>query len=308
MAERFSLPPVAEAIGPLGGIVNRSYLLALEDGSRWICRINANESDSPKIVREERIYRWLWERGTDLPIARRYLSDTSRTILPCDYALLPALPGKRVGSSIEEMDRPDRNLLLTDIGRLLRVVHSLPAQGFGDLIGSTSEPNWRTFLSRSFETLLGHYREILGYSPAWEAEVSRRFDEWLREVPESPAPVFLHGDYHYDNLLFTRDHGEAIRISGLFDLEWAWAGEAGFDLLHLEEAFALYPEDEPHFLEGYGESSLHSERLRVYRLLHILRLLSVGLSFQPEPLWDLVARQEAILKNLLRNKKPFEGL
>jgi Ser/Thr protein kinase RdoA (MazF antagonist) len=164
--------------------------------------------------------------------------------------------------------------------------------------------SWRIFLFRSFEERLRRHRDALGYPAAWERELAGCFPEWLAEVPDTIAPVFLHGDFHYDNLLFEPAQGR-WRISGLFDLEWAWAGEAAFDLLHLEEAFALYPEDEPPFREGYEIPCLPSERLRVYRVLHALRVLHAALSHRPDPLWDLLARHGVILKNLIAGKSPF---
>jgi len=106
--------------------------------------------------------------------------------------------------------------------------------------------------------------------------------------------------------LFAFEGKGEIRISGLFDFEWAWAGDAPFDLLHLEEAFDLHPDYEAAFLEGYGRRSMPTDPLRVYRILHGLKLFPVALSSKTEPMWDLASRQEAILRNLLKDKKPFQ--
>ena len=93
----------------------------------------------------------------------------------------------------------------------------------------------------------------------------RRFPDWAASIPFAVEPVFLHGDFHFDNILYETDRTGEVQISGLFDFEWAWSGDSSVDLLHLEEAFGLYPEYEAPFLEGYERPSMPSEALRVYR-------------------------------------------
>lgn len=309
MIRRAGLPSAQEVVGPIGGWVNQSYLLHLVDGQRWICRINSKEPESDKIRREAEIYQWLWERDRSLPISQVYRADLSRDILPYDYALLPALSGERVGSRIEMLPRRERDQLLENIGALLRRFHSLPHVLFGSLTETgDGTRDWRVYIRHRFETLLDRYIDALGYAPTWEKEIRRHWEKSAESVPAEVEPVFLHGDFHYDNLLFESCPNRGCRPTGVFDLEWAWAGDAVYDFLHLEEAFWVYPEDQPAFLGGYGLTSMPGDRLVVYRMLHALRLLTVGTTFRPEPLWGLVARQGAVIRNLLANKEPFSGL
>ncbi|MBI3803733.1 MAG: aminoglycoside phosphotransferase family protein [Nitrospirae bacterium] len=294
---------------PLGGVVNESYLFLMDNGRRWVCRINVHDRHLDKIARETKTYRWLHQVAPDLPLALDYLPDCSKALLPFDYALIPFLEGHGVGDAIESLPAEKRSILLEEIGRLLRRFHRIRIPLFGNRPDDPQvfpkEDSWRDYLEGRFDAGLSRCERSLGDPPTWKETLTRRFAEALQGVPDRIEPVFLHGDFHYDNLVFVEASG-APRISGVFDLEWAWWGDAVADLLHLEEAFFFYPQDRAPFLAGYGEAAWPMESLKVYRTLHSLRALAVGYESAPEPDWGLIARHEERLRLLAEGKNPME--
>lgn len=294
---------------PLGGAVNESYLFLLESGRRWVCRVNAHDRALDKIGREAKTYRWLHQVAPDLPLALDYLPDCSKALLPFDYALIPFLEGEGVGEAIESLPQEKRSALLEEIGRLLRRLHRIRVPFFGGRLDDPrafpKEHSWRGFLQEWFDTARTRCERALGGPPTWNESLTRRFAERLQGLPDRIEPVFLHGDFHYDNLLFVEDAAGAPKLSGLFDLEWAWWGDPAADLLHLEEAFFFYPRDRAPFLAGYGEA-WPAESLKAYRTLHSLRVLAVGYEASPEPDWDLIARHDERLRRLSEGKNPME--
>jgi hypothetical protein len=117
--------------------------------------------------------------------------------------------------------------------------------------------------------------------------------------------VFLHGYFHFGNLQY------AVlprpRISGCFDLEWAWSGHAACDVLHLHEAAIRYPAYEGPLLGGYGIPTW-PDALVVYRLVHSISVLGAAAVERPDPLWDLVAWHGTVIDNVLRDRPPFSAL
>lgn len=294
----------------MGGVVNESYLFLMKNGRRWVCRVNVHDRELDKIGREVKTYRWLHQVAPDLPLALDYLPDCSKELLPFDYALLPFLEGRGVGEAIESLPDEKRNILLEEIGRLLRRFHRIRVPFFGHRLDDPrlfpKEASWRGYLQERFDRELSRCEKDLGGPPTWKENLTLRFAEGMQALPDTIEPVFLHGDFHYDNLLFVEGKAGTPRISGVFDLEWAWWGDAAADLLHLEEAFFFYPQDRPPFLAGYGETDWPIEPLKVYRTLHSLRVLAVGYEMTPEPNWDLIARHEERLRLLAEGKNPME--
>lgn len=294
----------------MGGAVNESYLFLMDNGRRWVCRINVHDPHLDKIGREAKTYRWLHQVAPDLPLALDYLPDCSKELLPFDYALIPFLEGRGVGEAIESLPKSKRNPLSEEIGRLLRRFHRIRVPFFGNRLDDPrvfpKEASWRDYFRERFDEALSRCEKDLGGPPTWKTALTLRFAEGLQALPERIEPVFLHGDFHYDNLLFKESGSGAPQISGVFDLEWAWWGDAAADLLHLEEAFFFYPQDRAPFLSGYEKADWPTEPLKVYRTLHSLQVLAVGYEMAPEPNWDLIARHEERLRLLAEGKNPME--
>jgi aminoglycoside phosphotransferase (APT) family kinase protein len=304
MTARFGLPGV-QRVAPIGGgVINRSFVFALEDGAAWVCRVDV-EGGRGKLAHEAAVYRWLWARAPGLPIAGAYHVDVARDLLADEYALLPRLPGFNLGADIEQLPAAVRDGLLVRVGALLRRLHTLTDPGKDLIEAHHRDQAWRDYCQEWFENLVARCETRLGYAPAW----AERARAWMRErialLPESPSRVFLHGDFHFGNLQY--DVLPGPRLSGCFDLEWAWSGHAACDLLHLHEAAVRYPAYEAPLFEGYGASGWPSE-LVVYRLIQAIGVLGAAAAARPEPLWDSIAWYGAVIENVLADCPPFTGL
>ncbi|MFZ5876378.1 MAG: phosphotransferase family protein [Nitrospirota bacterium] len=304
MTDRFGLPAPRTIVPVAGGVINRSFLFELEDGGRWVCRVDV-EGGRGKLTHEGAVYRWLWDRAPGLPIASAYHVDSARDLIADEYALLPRLPGFNLGADIEHLPGAVRDGLLVQVGALLRRLHTLADPGKELIEAHHRGQAWRDYCREWFENVLTRCEARLGYAPAW----AERARVWIREriemLPASPSRMFLHGDFHFGNLQY--DVVPAPSLSGCFDLEWAWSGHAACDLLHLHEAAVRYPAYEGPVLEGYGPSEWPLE-LIVYRLIQAVGVLGAAAVERPEPLWDLMAWNGAVIENVLRDRAPFTGL
>lgn len=82
---------------PMGGVINESYLFLVDNGRRWVCRVNVHDREFDKIGREAKTHRWLHQVAPDLPLALDYLPDSSKELMPFDYALIPFWKGAASG-------------------------------------------------------------------------------------------------------------------------------------------------------------------------------------------------------------------
>ncbi|MEW6682963.1 MAG: aminoglycoside phosphotransferase family protein [Nitrospirota bacterium] len=304
MTDRFDLPSPRRVTPVAGGVINRSYLIELDDGALWVCRVDV-EGGRGKLAHEAAVYRWLWERAPGLPIATAYHVDPARDIIPHEYALLPRLPGANLGADIEYLPEAVREPLLEQVGALLRRLHELMDADGGLIDLHHRGQPWRVFVNEWFANMLARCEARLGYAPPWAERARAWMEERIELVPEAPSRVFLHGDFHFGNLQY-----ELLltpRVSGCFDLEWGWSGHAACDLLHLHEAATRYPEYREPLLAGYGVPSWPPE-LTVYRLIQSISVLGAAVAGGSDPLWDLMGWHGAVIENVLRDRQPFTGL
>jgi len=304
IVQRFGLANPTSVVPISGGVINQSYLFGLADGTTWVCRVDV-EDRGDKLAHEARVYRWLWDRAPGLPIATAYHLDTGRDLLPSPYALLPRLPGSNLGIDIEHLPEHLRATLLLAVGGLLRRLHELTDSAASLVPHEHAHQRWRQFVEVWFDEMLSRCESRLGYVPPW----APRARAWMMErrslVPEAPRRVFLHGDFHFGNLQY--EVAPSPRVSGCFDLEWAWSGHATCDLLHIHEAIVRYPVYGAPFLAGYGLATW-PEELSVYRLIHSISVLGVAVVEQPQPLWDLVAWHRQVISNVITDRGAFVGL
>jgi aminoglycoside phosphotransferase (APT) family kinase protein len=304
MMDRFGLPSPRNVEPVSGGVINRSYILELSDGTAWICRVDV-EGGGGKLAHEAAVYRWLWARAPDLPIATAYHLDAARDLIPHEYALMPRLSGANLGADVEYLPDEVREPLLVQVGGLLRRLHALGDPDAELMPPDHAHQSWHAFVEAWFEEMLTRCEARLGYAPTWAARARSWMKERLVLVPSSPKRVFLHGDFHVGNLQYLVT--PEPRLSGCFDLEWAWSGHAHCDLLHLQEASTHYPAYEAPLLSGYGLSSWPQE-LPVYRLIHSISVLGAAIVEKPEPLWDLMAWHGRVIENVLADRAVFAGL
>jgi aminoglycoside phosphotransferase (APT) family kinase protein len=75
--------------------------------------------------------------------------------------------------------------------------------------------DWYEFIEIQVESVIDRQREA-GGNPEWLESIPKYLDEHMHLLPKHPPDVFMHGDVHFGNLLFT-DDAERPVVSGLFD-------------------------------------------------------------------------------------------
>ena len=102
------------------------------------------------------------------------------------------------------LSRSAQVAVLTQLAYGLKELHSFDA---GDL-----HFDWREFLDIQLYSVLDRQRKE-GGNPEWLEAIPKYLDEHVHLLPKDHQDVFMHGDVHFGNLLFTDDPERPV-ISG----------------------------------------------------------------------------------------------
>jgi len=201
------------------------------------------------------------------------------------YLAVAAMPGERLSAllngSRSQHYRQKLPELLFRMGRMLGNIHSLPLL-------------WRPVKLRRQHDLPG----LFGENPLFQK--LQPVLKWLEgHIPERSKSVFVHGDYHYANVLWENDD-----ISAILDWELCGAGWREFDLawatiLRPSQQFLKTAIEVDAFLCGYREAAQYdAEALRwCQKLVYCHFLNSKGT-------WHENEYQKAALSVLERIDRP----
>ncbi|MCO8246861.1 MULTISPECIES: phosphotransferase [unclassified Haladaptatus] len=216
----------------------------MPDGARH-CVLKARSFvDPPSFRMEPRILDFV-NRRTEIPVPAVLGYVDEHDSLPVPFFLMERAPGEQV-SGPESLT--DRALERTahDAGRHLGELHSAATfDGYGWLragvdadseptVGGLSitdpEPDWPSRLRSYAEGNLARIEESGRFSDLTD-ELRAGLDHYLEVVPSDPAPVLLHDDYRFGNLLVDPDTGTVRTV-----LDWGnqFTGHREFDLATTE--------------------------------------------------------------------------
>ena len=256
------------AVAEMEGGSSPVFRLDLADGGRLVLKVYPDGRS--------------WTPGKDafaaaqlqdlaVPVTQYLLVDETKAKLPFRYAVTSYLPG--VAAKIHK-DHPDIASVYRQMGALLRKLHSVGMQGYGQMDASgivspvgTNAEFLRKIIAGAFEQFL-HFGGDAALARRLCAIVDERFDDI---VVHSSGPVFAHDDLHPGNVLVCEADDGTLSVSGLIDFGNARAADAVFDL-----AKCLFcskheaPGCEEHILKGYGDID-HPDpegALSYYTLLH----------------------------------------
>jgi aminoglycoside phosphotransferase (APT) family kinase protein len=163
-----------------------------------------------------------------------------------EYLVLSAMPGYRLSYLLRgdqsEHYKKSLPIMLQEMGALLGHIHSLPLE-------------WRPVPRRRQHSI----PEIAAENPLGK-EMSEIVG-WLgRNVPPQTKPIFIHGDFHYANVLWEKDN-----ISAILDWELAGIGWREFDLawatiLRPSQNFMKKESEVEEFLKGYCQTAEYDGR------------------------------------------------
>lgn len=182
------------------------------------------------------------------------------------YVAMARLAGSPLDEIWPRLAEFERRELLSQIGGLMRAVHTLPAQAVPSL-----DPPWELFWTHQRERCPERLRR-LGLPPQLLADLPAWLEAWVPELAALGPRVLLTGEYTPENLLL-RQEADGWRLCGMFDFADAMLGPARYDWLG--PLCFLVQGQRPRldaFLQGYGqppgdEAALRREQL-AYLLLH----------------------------------------
>ncbi|CAL80424.1 conserved hypothetical protein; putative phosphotransferase [Bradyrhizobium sp. ORS 278] len=202
----------------------------------------------PSLLRDQ----FLSERTTLRLMFRRLADVTTPELLyegerdGWSYLIMTRLDGDPASEVWPQLDEPDKQHMLRQLGRLIADVQRVPA---GELLALG--PSWSDFLQAQFAACRDRHQRLGLPSPLLD-ELDDLLQEAAAILPRDPSPVILTGEYIPENFLVAPD-GRGWRLSGLFDFGDVMAGFGEYDLLGPSAFMAAGHRGRVRALfEGYG--------------------------------------------------------
>ena len=183
------------------------------------------------------------------------------------YLIISKLEGTLLETLWETMTHNNKEVLLRELGALIREVHALPTDGLEAI-----DCYWSQFLEKQRSKCIEHHR-TKGLPTALLQQLPAYLDAIIEVLPEIKKPVILTGEYTPMNCLVKKVDG-IWHISGLIDFGDAMLGLPEYDLLG-PGAFLIQGDKQllRTFLMAYGYvphemTSMLSHQLTALMLLH----------------------------------------
>ncbi|MCW3054597.1 MAG: aminoglycoside phosphotransferase family protein [Chthonomonadales bacterium] len=242
-------------VTPLVGLGSVNLILFVETSREEIVvRLNKPEDDAVKVRGDYEKEQWCLSQasaaGIPSPNVLAVGEHSERAFMLQNR--VPGVNGKQSGMA------PD--VLFQVLGRYARVIHALPANGFGDSLEAFENGNAREGWLRFVDYNLGELTErdpllALGvYAPSQQRALREAFT-WLRHLPLRIG--LNHGDLARRNTIVD----EKGRVSLL---DWGCAEMHVVPHYDINALLHYYQPDHPHlhaFLEGYGMTGEEWTRL-----------------------------------------------
>lgn len=162
------------------------------------------------------------------------------------YIIMTQLKGTLLETLWHTLDRNNKLIIISELGSLIREVHSLPTQGLESI-----DCHWKTFIENQITSCVDNHR-IKNLSPTLLEQIPSYIKTVNKSLLKIENPVILTGEYTPMNFLVTSIEG-VWHISGLIDFGDAMLGHYKYDLLG-PGAFLVEGDKElmKVFLSAYG--------------------------------------------------------
>ncbi|MGN0425702.1 MAG: phosphotransferase family protein [Acetatifactor sp.] len=252
------------------GMCNVAYRIVFHDDSESILKIAAkdrsgNTSNEIGLMEAEVTAMQLVREHTQIPVAKVYRYDTSRTLCDGDYFFMEKMPGESLSGIKYSFAEEELAKIYEEIGRYSKQLTAIENSTFG-MLGD----------ERRFHTLYDFVRYMLGnlIYDAKNRNIDILFDgdelldslasdQWAFETVEHATLV--HWDMWEGNVFV-----ENGRVSGIIDWERAMWGEPFMD-----DRFRYHSRNQA-FLTGFGQtefSETEKRRLRWYDIILYLTMM-----------------------------------
>lgn len=140
------------------------------------------------------------------------------------YLVMTKLEGTLLETLWETMDYKNKEVIIHELGALIREVHSLPTQGLESI-----DCHWSSFINYQIGHCIAHHRSK-GLADKLLDQLSTYLKSNKGLLQEIKNPVLLTGEYTPMNLL-VKQHDGVWHIDGLIDFGDAMLGLQEYDLL-----------------------------------------------------------------------------
>ncbi len=264
------LPAPSNITALEGGMVNHVFSV---DGA-YIVRFNSRDKRTAKFAREAECYRRL---AGIIPIPNLILLDNSMAHIDCECLVTSLLTGQTLHDAWPKLNAAEREQAAFQAGEILANMHRVDiGAGFGRM-ESRIHVDWRSYIHHYTQKELDRCTQLACLPNALRTQIERVVSQanWLDAVT---TPKLVHLDYHFSNI-----HYDGTQINGVYDFEWATAGDRAFDLKDVEYFDHYHSGSQEPFLAGY-QSSLPlpdriTERSAFYQLLYEVKLTAVAFRY-----------------------------
>lgn len=238
-----------------GGQINASYLV----DNQYVLRVNLRPEEHGKLDREQRVLAMLRDVA---PVPRTIAYEGMSRLIPHEYVIQTYVPGESLLARWDAADAAERAGYLEELATLLRRMHGIRLDGFGDPTRPRQGDTWAALHARRAVHALRAAREAANADAGLLERVERAFTHDSAAL-SGGYPSLTHGDLHFGNI-----HVQHGRISGLLDFERAWAAAPDWELDQLLR-FVRFP-------GLFAVAGLAEERVRADDLTGVIPALRQG--------------------------------
>lgn len=220
-----------------GGFSNENFLIT-SASRRWLLRkppVLTSHQSAHNVLREHRVLQVLQHSAVRVP--RPVACCQDRSVIGTPFILMDWVAGVRLDShQPDSYHLSQNNWQVIGAATLQQLINlhqldwrALQLQDLGCVDG---------FLERQVERWMAQYRAVKQRLPQvpLNLEVLPQVAEWLQlHCPRADIDVLLHGDFHCQNLLFSRQ--PPIRALAVIDWELATLGDSRLDLAAVVSGF-----------------------------------------------------------------------
>jgi len=257
------LGKIESLVQPVQGNINRCLLV----NDAYVLRFDVLDwGGANRYVGEKWAYEILGK--SDVPVSRVLALDTSKRLVTYDYLILTKMPGQTISPSAADLPLASRYAIGYSAGQHLATIHSHVFPQFGllyNIVAGTPQPDWPAYVADFFHYYQGQVQALGIVS----ADVLARIDALMVRMQPLLAAVqqgvFIHGDYHFLNLL--QQDG---KVSAVLDFDWASSGDPSWDFRIDGQIESEVPGSREAFYAGYTSRRAlpdgHWERVSFYRI------------------------------------------
>lgn len=212
----------------------------------FVFRFNARDPGLPKYQREKIAFDLL--KHTGVPVPQKVILDDSKDIAPYDVLITERLPGRNLETDWSNLQSSQKEILANNSGQLLTKISAVKMPFFGELSGKGPLPqtqNWFEYLKAKFFFHIKDARDLGIFDEPTIGLFLRTLQAYQAVASDVKTACLVHVDYHFGNLLY-----EDQAITGVFDFEWAFAGDPLYDFCRWVQAEEEWPGSRTSFLRG----------------------------------------------------------